>query len=177
MTLPEMLEQVRIICRVRRLSRHTEDCYSGWIARFGTHVKTCSHLPREDRVRTFLEKMAPRCSASTQNQALNAIVFLYRDVIKEPLGDIGKWARAKRPQRLPTWLSPQEMQRLLTVMPPGSRMMAELAYGSGLRVAELLALRIKDIDLETHLATAWQCSIADAIERTAAQAIKKIPKP
>jgi len=151
MTLPEMLEQVRLVCRVRRLSRHTEDCYSGWIARFGAHVKTCGHLPREERVRTFLEKLAPRSAASTQNQALNAIVFLYRDVIKEPLGDLGKWARAKRPQRLPTWLSPQEMQRLLAVMPPGTRMMAELAYGSGLRVAELLALRIKDIDLDAYL--------------------------
>lgn len=102
-------------------------------------MKTCGHLPREERVRTFLEKLASRSAASTQNQALNAIVFLYRDVIKEPLGDLGKWARAKRPQRLPTWLSPQEMQRLLAVMPPGTRMMAELAYGSGLRVAELPA--------------------------------------
>lgn len=151
MKLEEMLEQVRIVCRMRRLSRHTEETYAGWIARFGEHVKTCAHLPREDRVRTFLENMAPRCSASTQNQALNAIVFLYRDVLREPLGEIGKWARAKRPKRLPTWLSPQEMQRLLAVMPPGTRMMAELAYGSGLRVAELLALRIKDIDLDAYL--------------------------
>ena len=98
MKLEEMLEQVRLVCRMRRLSRHTEETYAGWIARFGAHVKTCSHLPREDRVRTFLEKMAPRCSASTQNQALNAIVFLYRDVVREPLGEIGQWARAKRPK-------------------------------------------------------------------------------
>ncbi len=153
MKLQEMLEQVRLVCRMRRLSRHTEVTYAGWIARFGAHVKSCGHLTREERVRSFLEKMAPRCSASTQNQALNAIVFLYRDVIKEPLGDLGKWARAKRPQRLPTWLSPQEMQRLLEVMPPGTRLMAELAYGSGLRVAELLALRIKDVDLDACLVT------------------------
>ena len=153
MTLPEMLEQVRIVCRMRRLSRHTEDCYSGWISRFASHVRTCPELSRDERVRTYLEKLAPRTAASTQNQALNAIVFLYRDVIKEPLGDIGKWARAKRPARLPTWLSPQEMQRLLDQMPPGTRMMADLAYGSGLRVAELLALRIKDIDLDAHLVT------------------------
>ena len=153
MTLPEMLEQVRIVCRMRRLSRHTEDCYSGWISRFAAHVRTCPELSRDERVRTYLEKLAPRTAASTQNQALNAIVFLYRDVIKEPLSDIGKWARAKRPARLPTWLSPQEMQRLLDQMPPGTRLMAELAYGSGLRVAELLALRIKDIDLDAHLVT------------------------
>lgn len=153
MTKTEIDEQVRLVCRMRRLARHTEQTYAGWIARFGGHVKTCAHLSREDRVRTYLEKLAPRCSASTQNQALNAIVFLYRDVLKEPLGDIGKWARAKRPKRLPTWLAPQEMQRLLEVMPAGTRMMAELAYGSGLRIAELLALRIKDIDLEACLIT------------------------
>lgn len=153
MKLEDMLEQVRLVCRMRRLSRHTEETYAGWITRFGAHVKTCADLPREDRVRTYLEKLAPRCSASTQNQALNAIVFLYRDVLKEPLGEIGKWARAKRPKRLPTWLSPQEMQRLLGVMPPGTRLMAEMAYGSGLRVAELLDLRIKDIDLDACLIT------------------------
>jgi integron integrase len=153
MTKTEMEEQVRLVCRMRRLSRHTEDTYAGWIARFGAHVKTCAHLTREDRVRTYLEKLAPRSAASTQNQALNAIVFLYRDVLKEPLGDLGKWARAKRPARLPTWLSPTEMQRLLDVMPAGTRLMAELAYGSGLRIAELLALRIKDIDLDAHLVT------------------------
>jgi hypothetical protein len=76
MTLSEMLEQVRIVCRMRRLSRHTEECYSGWITRFAKHVKTCPQLSREERLRTWLEAMAPRCSASTQNQALNAIVFL-----------------------------------------------------------------------------------------------------
>lgn len=153
MNLTDTLEQVRITCRMRRLSRHTEDTYAGWIARFARHVVTMPGCTREDRVRSYLEKLAPRTSASTQNQALNAIVFLYRDVIKEPLGDLGKWARAKRPARLPTWLSPQEMQRLLEVMPAGSRLMAELAYGSGLRIAELMALRIKDLDLDAHLVT------------------------
>lgn len=153
MTKTEMSEQVKLVCRMRRLSRHTEETYAGWIARFGVHVRTCAHLSREDRVRTYLEKLAPRCSASTQNQALNAIVFLYRDVLKEPLGDIGKWARAKRPKRLPTWLAPQEMQRLLDVLPSGTRMMAEMAYGSGLRIAELLGLRVKDIDMNACLVT------------------------
>lgn len=153
MTKTEMSEQVKLVCRMRRLSRHTEETYAGWIARFGVHVRTCAHLSREDRMRTYLEKLAPRCSASTQNQALNAIVFLYRDVLKEPLGDIGKWARAKRPKRLPTWLAPQEMQRLLDVLPSGTRMMAEMAYGSGLRIAELLGLRVKDIDLNACLVT------------------------
>lgn len=148
-----IIEQARLVCRVRRLSRHTEETYVAWIAQFSAYVKTCPSLPREERVRLFLEKLAPRSAASTQNQALNAIVFLYRDVIKEPLGEIGKWARARVPKRLPTWLAPQEMQRLLDAMPAGTRLMAELAYGSGLRIAELLALRIKDIDLHACLVT------------------------
>ncbi len=153
MKLNEMLEQVRITCRMRRLSWHTEQCYAGWIARFARHVARCGDVTREEKVRLFLEQLAPRCSASTQNQALNAIVFLYRDVIKEPLQDIGPWARAKRPKRLPTWLAPEEMRRMLEVMPSGTRLMAELAYGSGLRIAELLALRVKDIDLSARLVT------------------------
>lgn len=151
MTLSDTLEQVRLTCRMRRLSRHTESTYAGWIARFARHVSTHPHLSREDRVRSYLEHLAPRCSASTQNQALNAIVFLYRDVLQHPLGELGKWARAKRPARLPTWLAPAEMQQLLDAMPAGPRLMAQLAYGSGLRLSELLALRIKDIDLAACL--------------------------
>jgi site-specific recombinase XerD len=127
MKLTDMLEQVRITCRMRRLSRHTEQTYAGWIARFARHVRMCADASREDRVRFFLEKLAPRCSASTQNQALNAIVFLYRDVMREPLGEIGKWARAKRPARLPSWLAPEELRALLEVMPPGPRLMAQVA--------------------------------------------------
>lgn len=153
MRLTDTLEQVRITCRMRRLSRHTENTYAGWIARFARHVTTCAALTREERVRSYLEHLAPRCSASTQNQALNAIVFFYRDVLQQPLGDLGKWARAKRPARLPTWLAPAEMQRLLDAMPAGSRLMAQVAYGSGLRLAELLALRVKDIDLDACLIT------------------------
>lgn len=153
MNKAEIIEQARIVCRVRRLSRHTESTYIGWISQFAEHIKTCPSLFREERVRVFLERLAPRSAASTQNQALNAIVFLYRDVIKEPLGEIGKWARARVPKRLPTWLAPQEVQKLLAAMPPNARLMAELAYGSGLRIAELLSLRIKDIDLHACLVT------------------------
>lgn len=125
--------------------------YAGWIARFARHVAQHADLAREERVRLFLEKLAPRSAASTQNQALNAIVFFYRDVLRQPLGDIVSWARAKRPKRLPTWLAPDEMQRLLQAMPHGTRFMAQVAYGSGLRLAELLNLRVKDIDLTAAL--------------------------
>jgi hypothetical protein len=69
MKLDEMLEQVRVTCRMRRLSRHTENTYAGWIARVARHVRMCGQLSREERVRSYLEKLAPRCAASTQNQA------------------------------------------------------------------------------------------------------------
>ncbi len=153
MNLRDTLEQVRLTCRMRRLSRHTEESYAGWIVRFARHVASRAEESREERVRSFLEQMAPCCSASTQNQALNAIVFFYRDVLRQPLGDLGKWARAKRPARLPSWLSPDEMRRLFDAMTPGPRLMAQVAYGSGVRLAELLALRVKDIDLDACLIT------------------------
>lgn len=147
MNKAEALKRVREVCRVRRLSRHTEDTYAGWIARFIDHICQCRDLPREERLRLFLERLAPRSAASTQNQALNAVVFFYRDVLSEPLGDIGKWARAKRPKKLPSWLTPAEMLAMLAQMRGITKLMAEMAYGGGLRIAELLALRIKDVDL------------------------------
>jgi integron integrase len=149
----EILQRAQTVCRTRRLSRHTEVSYCGWIARFADFTAAHKTETREERVRLFLEKLAPRSSASTQNQALNAVVFLYRDVIRQPLGDLGKWARAKRPARLPTWLSPAEMERLLSVMNGGAKLMARFAFGTGLRLSELLALRIKDVDLDARLVT------------------------
>lgn len=148
MTKTEMEEGVRRVCSVRRLSRHTEECYLGWLRRFFEFAKTRKELGREERVRLFLEELAPRSAASTQNQALNAVVFFYRDVLREPLEDLGRWARARRPKRLPVWLSSAEMWRLLEQMNGVPRLMAEMAFGSGLRLAELLALRIKDVDLD-----------------------------
>lgn len=151
----EVIQKVRTVCRMRRLSLKTERCYLHWILRFARHIaghsRDCS---REEKVRSFLEVLAPRSAASTQNQALNAVVFFYRDVLAEPLGDLGRWAKAKRPKRLPVWLSAAEMGRLLSAMPPRStKLMAELAYGSGLRLAELLQLRIKDLDFDAGLVT------------------------
>jgi integron integrase len=152
MKLQDTIERVRAVCRTRRLSRHTEAAYVHWIGRFGRHVAKCgAGLSREEKVRLFLEGLAARSAAATQNQALNAVVFLYRDVLRERLGDLGKWARAKRPKRLPTWLTHEEMMRLLGGLRPFTRLMAEVAYGSGLRLAELLALRVKDVDFVSRL--------------------------
>lgn len=137
---------------MRRLSIHTEESYVGWVARFCDYARGCgAGMSRVERVRGFLDGMADGCAAATQNQALNAVVFFYRDVLGDPLGDLGKWARAKRPKRLPTWLTHGEMLRVLGAMPEFTRLMAEVAYGSGLRIAELLALRVKDVDFDSCL--------------------------
>jgi len=96
----------------------------------------------------FLHELAPRTAAATQTQALCAVQFLYRDVLKESMGDLGKWARAQRPKRMPTWLTQGEMSRLLEQMHGRTKAMAQMAYGSGLRLAEMLNLRIKDLDVE-----------------------------
>lgn len=153
MNKQEMIDLIRKVCRVRRLSIHTESCYLQWCLRFAAFIKGRSESSSEEKLRAFLEMLAPRSSASTQNQALNAVVFLYRDVLQKPLGQLGKWARAKRPRRLPSWLTSAEMEAMLREMPPFTRLMAEVSAGSGLRLAELLALRIKDIDLEAATIT------------------------
>ncbi|KKM73792.1 hypothetical protein LCGC14_1406920, partial [marine sediment metagenome] len=85
-------------------------------------------------------------AASTQNQALNALVFLYEQVLKEPLGIIGEFTRAKRPKRLPVVLSREEVNRLLDALAGTHNLMAGLLYGGGLRLMECVRLRVKDVD-------------------------------
>lgn len=120
-----------------------------WITRFvrfhdTTHPR---HLDASD-VQSFLNYLATdrHVAASTQNQALNALTFLYETVLDEPLGDIGAVERADRPKRLPTVLSRDEVRRLFAAMPAGeNRLVAHLLYGSGLRLSEALRLRVKDV--------------------------------
>jgi integrase len=96
----------------------------------------------------FLTHLATRqqVSASTQNQAMNAIVFLYREVLHRPLERLEERVRARRPGRLPLVLSREETGRLLSAMEGTQRLMAQMLYGTGLRLMELLRLRVKDVD-------------------------------
>jgi integron integrase len=150
----KLLELVRKTIRAKHYSRETEKTYLHWIERFvrfhagdGTwrHPKD---LDASD-VGSFLTDLAVRhgVSAATQNQALNAIVFLYRHVLKIDLGDFDA-VRAKRPKRVPVVLSRAEVRALLDQMHGMTRLMAQLMYGSGLRVSECCRLRVKDLDLE-----------------------------
>lgn len=106
-------------------------------------------------VREYLAHLAveARVSGSTQNQALNALVFLYGEVLNQPLGEIGEYARCQRPQRMPEVLSRMETERILAAVDPAYVLPLKLLYGSGMRVMELVRLRVKDLDLERRQIT------------------------
>jgi integron integrase len=114
--------------------------------------------PREmgaEEVHQFLSHLAAErnVSASTQNQALNALVFLYGEVLHQPLGEIGDYARVQRPQRIPEVLSRAETERILAAVDAAYVLPLKLLYGSGMRVMELARLRVKDLDLERRQIT------------------------
>jgi len=150
----KLLDELRQAIRVRHYSRTTEQTYVGWIKRYLRFHAADGRWrhPREmgaPEVEAFLTHLAVarRVAASTQNQALNAIIFLYRRVLDIELGDISA-VRARRPRRLPVVLSRDEVTTLLDGLCGTRRLMAQLMYGSGLRVSEVCGLRVKDVDLQ-----------------------------
>ncbi len=147
---PRLLDQVRSAIRVRRYSRRTEVAYVSWIRRYILfHNKRHPAEMGDTEVTAFLSDLAlrGRVSASTQNQALSALLFLYREVLKQELPWLGRIVRAKRPVKLPVVLTRQEVKQVLTLLDGVPRLMATLLYGSGLRLMECAQLRIKDVDL------------------------------
>lgn len=157
----KLLEQFEIVARQRRLAQNTIDVYSQWIRRFLTFSaakqgewKRPVELGTSD-VEAFLNDLviARRLSASSQNQALNALVFLYTHVLADaiPQDHLGKFllARARRVKRVPTVLSAEEVRRMIDQVPADhmSRLMVQLMYGTGMRVGEVCTLRVRDIDL------------------------------
>jgi len=154
-----LLDRVRQELRVRHYSYRTEQCYVAWIEQYLRFCKGDGpwRHPRElgaAEVERFLSHLAiaRHVSSSTQNQALNALVFLYRAVLQMDLGDFNA-VRAIRRQRAPTVLSPTEIAQLLERLEAFSKqqpyaLMARLMYGSGLRLMESCRLRVKDVDLE-----------------------------
>jgi len=145
------LYKIRKAIRVRHYSMRTEHAYVGWARRFILfHGKQHPERLGESDVAAFLTDLAVRrkVSASTQNQALNALVFMYKHVIGRPLGDIVGAVRAKRPSRLPVVLSPEEVRKVLSKLRGTKWLIACLQYGSGLRLLESLRLRVKDIDFK-----------------------------
>jgi integron integrase len=145
------LERFQACMRLRRYSLRTEEAYRDWIIRFlRFHGDAAPGTLAEAEVREFLEYLAVarNVSASTQNQALSALLFLYQTVLELPLGELGDVVRARRPQRLPVVLSRAEVQRLLDVMEGTPGLIARVLYGTGLRLMEGLRLRVKDLDFD-----------------------------
>lgn len=150
-TSPRLLDQVREVIRIKHYSIRTEQAYLQWIKRYIIfHGKRHPKTLGADELRAFLSDLAIRgqVSASTQNQALNAILFMYREVLKIELPWIDDVQRAKRSQRLPVVLTRQEVQALLAQFEGTIWLMAGITYGGGLRLLECLRLRVKDLDLD-----------------------------
>lgn len=145
------LEEVRNAIRVKHYSIRTEQVYVDWVKRFILfHGKRHPKEMGAVEVRDFLTHLAVdrHVAASTQNQALNALVFMYKVVLEQPLGEIDGAVRAKRPQRIPVVLTVEEVRRLLRHLEGVQWICACLMYGSGLRLMECLRLRVMNLDFD-----------------------------
>lgn len=144
-----ILEQLHRRLRLLHYARRTEEAYAGWWRRFVSHChpRKEGDLGPED-ARQFLEHLAVerKVSASTQCQALNALVFVFKEILARPLGELAL-TRAKRKKPLPCVLTRDEVARLLGELPGTYLLIGQLLYGSGLRLLECLRLRVKDVDL------------------------------
>ncbi len=146
---PKLLDQVRQAIRTRHYSYRTEEAYVGWIRRFILfHGKRHPAVMGKEEITQFLSALAVKrhVSASTQNQALAAVLFLYRELLGTDPGWIDDMVRARRPRRLPVVLTRSEVEALLGGLRGVPWIMATLLYGSGLRLSECLRLRVKDVD-------------------------------
>jgi integron integrase len=153
---PKLLDRVRLAVRARHYSRRTEKAYVHWIKRYILfHDKRHPAQMGAAEVTAFLTALAvrERVAASTQNQALNALLFLYREILGVELPWLDDVIRAKRPQHLPTVLTRDEVRMVLERLDGVPRLMGLLLYGAGLRLLECCRLRVKDVDLATNQIT------------------------
>lgn len=151
--MPRLLDQLRDALRARHFSRRTEAAYLAWVRRYIRHHgnRHPSTLGAAE-VNAFLTALAVEgdISASTQNQALSALLFLYRTVLRKELGPLGEIIRARRPRRLPVVLARGEVPLLLAELDGVAHTVSLLLYGAGLRLLEALRLRVKDVDFGNH---------------------------
>ena len=146
---PKLMDRVRDAIRLKHYSIRTEKIYCDWIRRFILfHRKRHPQEMAEAEVTEFLTHLARdgRVASSTQNQALSALLFLYKEVLRQEIGWLDQVERAKRPTKLPVVLSRTEVEKVLGKMVGTPKLMASLLYGSGLRLMECVRLRVKDID-------------------------------
>ena len=148
-TSPRLLDRLRDAIKRRHYSRRTEEAYIHWTKRFiFFHGKRHPSELGEAEVTTFLNHLATdrKVAASTQNQALSALLFLYKEVLGSELNWLDGLVRAKRPKRMPVVLTRQEVERILGTLEGTQWLMASLLYGTGMRLMECLRLRVKDVD-------------------------------
>ena len=148
-----LLAQMRELIRIRHYAISTERTYLDWARRYLHHAATHQLDHQSDgAMRSYLSylSLSRNVSATTQNQAFNAILFLRREVLKQNIGDVSS-VRAKRGLHLPLVLSVDEVRAVLNSAPESARLMLELTYGAGLRVSETIRMRIKDLDFGSHL--------------------------
>lgn len=149
-TKPKLLDQVRNSLRQRNYASSTEKTYIFWIKDFILfHNKRHPNEMGEKEIGDYLTYLTikRKVSPSTQNQALNSIIYLYKYILKIDLGEI-KRLRPRGSKHLPTVMTPKEVHKILSLLHGENKLMAKLLYGSGLRVSECLNLRIKDLDFE-----------------------------
>jgi integron integrase len=154
LTLPEALLKLQGVLRLKHYSLKTEEAYLSWLRRYWAFLQSHKVQPEfaaldtAGKVRAFLEHLAVdrHVSASTQNQALNALVFFYLEVVRREIGDLGEVLRARRSKRLPQVLTQAETRGLLEAMEGDPQLLARLLYGTGMRLMEGLRLRVKDVD-------------------------------
>lgn len=148
---PKLLDQVRETIRRKHYSIRTEGAYLDWIKRYiFFHNKRHPAEMGASEIEQFLNHLAVQqnVAASTQNQALSALVFVYRQVLKKDFDWMDNLERAKKPQRLPVVLTESESRQVLAHLDGRNWLMASLLYGAGLRLMECIRLRVKDVDFE-----------------------------
>jgi integron integrase len=150
-----LLDDVRREIRTRHYSIRTEHAYTDWTTRYVRFHKLRHPLEMGSReISAFLSHLAVdgNVAASTQNQALNALVFLYKHVLKKELPNFGDHVvRAKKPKRLPVVLSADETASVLSHLDGLHRLMGDMLYGTGMRIIELIRLRVKDVDFSRRM--------------------------
>jgi integron integrase len=151
--MPRLLEQVRSIIRLKHYSIRTEEAYVHWIKEYILfHHKRHPLELGADNVSQFLSYLAEtkHVASSTQNQAASALLFLYREVLAQPLPWLDQVQKAKKPAKLPVVFTKEEVRQVLSRLDGTKWLMASLLYGSGLRLMECLRLRVMDIDFEVN---------------------------
>jgi integron integrase len=146
---PKLLDQLREALQSRHYSRRTEQTYCHWVKRYIFFHKVRHPVEMaEPEINQFLTHLAVKehVSASTQNQALSALLFLYRYVLDREIGDLGEVIRARKPIRVPVVMTREEVKAVLNNLTGDKWLMASLMYGAGLRLMECLRMRIQDVD-------------------------------